>query len=312
MSTNCRSGALKKTLKIIGEVLLYFFVAVALFVLIVTIISKKDDDGTATVFGYQLRFVQSNSMDKNENTDDSEFKIKSFPVGTCVFVQVIPDADDDDPESLQRRDEWLQKLQPGDVLTFKHYASGKQETVTHRILSIDKNNGGYTIVLRGDNVTETTSTQEVDTSATGSYTYIIGKVTATSYLLGQLVWAFKQWWGIVCFIMVPCLVIIIFEVLRLSSVFGAEKKERIKAEQQRQADEIEELRRKLAALQGAEVGGATADFEVENESAGSENVAEGAVCDSELLANNALSGDADSKSVVENNVDFSSEQTDVK
>ncbi len=317
MGTGCRSGARQKALQIVGEVLLYVVVILALFVLVVTIVSKKDDEGTATVFGYQLRFVQSDSMNENEATDVSDYKIKSFPAGTCVFVQVIPEADDDDAEAIQRRNEWLQNLKVGDVLTFKYYIGGKQDTITHRIISIQPNtNGGYSIKLRGDNVTGTgeNDVQTIDTSATASYNYVIGKVTGKSLVLGWLVFAFKQPWGIVCFIIVPCLVVIIFEVLRLSRVFGSEKKEKMKAEQQRQADEIEELRRKLAALQGdvAEVDSSKDNLAAENQNVGRESVSDDIECNNESSADIAPQGGSNGSSAAESNIDFSSENTDVK
>lgn len=234
----------KRVLKLVGDVLLYLIIGLALFVLVVSIISKKDSDGTATVFGRQLRFVQSDSMAECELTDVSGYKIKSIPVRSCVFIEVVP-------EDEAERAEWYGRLEVGDVLTFK-YVYTKQETITHRIVSIEENGtGGYYIVLEGDNKNADSSllTQTINTSLANSPNYVIGKVTGQSYLLGLLVYAFKQPVGIVCFIMIPCLIIIAFEIMRLVRVFGKDKKEKQRAEWQKQADEIEELRRRLAALQ---------------------------------------------------------------
>lgn len=242
---NFNKETLKKTLKIIGDVLLYVIVAFAMFVLVVSITSKKDSDGTATVFGKQLRFVQSNSMAECELTDVSGYKIKSIPVKSCVFVEVVP-------ENEEEKAEWYANLKVGDVLTFK-YVYTKQETITHRIINIVENeNGGYIITLEGDNKNADSSLlkQTINTSLTDSPNYVIGKVTGQSYLLGLLVYAFKTPVGIVCIIIIPCLIIIAFEVMRLIRVFGKDKKEKIKAEQEKQASEIEELKRQLAALQG--------------------------------------------------------------
>ena len=72
----------KQTLKKIGNVtlnvLLYIFLAICVFSVIMTITSKKDSDGAAEIFGYQLRLVISPSMEKCEYTDVSEFEIKSM------------------------------------------------------------------------------------------------------------------------------------------------------------------------------------------------------------------------------------------
>lgn len=239
-----KNETLKKTLKIIGEVLLYIVIALALFVLIITITSKRDSDGTATVFGKQLRFVQSDSMGKCDLTDVSGYEIKSIPVKSCVFIEVVP-------EDEAKKAEWYANLKVGDVLTFK-YVYTKQETITHRIISIVTNEtGGYIITLEGDNKNSDSNLlkQTINTSLSDSPNYVIGKVTGQSYLLGLFVYAFKTPVGIICIIIIPCLIIIAFEIMRIAKVFGKDKKEKIKAEQEKQANEIEELKRQLAALQ---------------------------------------------------------------
>jgi hypothetical protein len=218
--------------------------AIVMFVLVISITSKKDSDGTATVFGYQLRFVQSDSMEECELTDVSKFEIKSIRVKSCVFVDVAP-------ESEEEKAEWYKSLKVGDVLTFK-YVYSRQETITHRIVNIEeKITGGYIITLEGDNKNAETDLmqQTIDTSLTDSPNYIIGKVTGQSYVLGLLVYAFKTPVGIVCLIIIPCLIIIAFEVIRLVKVFGKDKKEKLQAEKKKQDDEIEELKRQLAELQ---------------------------------------------------------------
>ena len=233
-----------KALRIIGDVLLFIVIAFALFSVVITIASKKDSDGTATVFGYQLRFVQSDSMDKCELTDVSGYEIKSIPVKSCIFVQVAPEDD-------VQREEWYKQLKVGDVLTFK-YVYTKQETITHRIVAIDeKSSGGYLITLEGDNKNSDTNLlqQTIDTSLTDSPNYIIGKVTGQSYFLGLVVYAFKSPVGIVCLIIIPCLIVIGFEVARIVKVLGKDKKEKARQKEQNQADEIEELKRQIALLQ---------------------------------------------------------------
>ncbi len=239
-----KKAIVKKVLKITGNVLVYLLMALALFVLVISITSKKDSDGTATVFGHQLRFVQSDSMEQCDLTDVSEFEIKSIRVKSCIFVEVVP-------ESEEEKAEWYKNLKVGDVLTFK-YVYSRQETITHRIVDIEeKQSGGYIITLEGDNKNAETDLlkQTIDTSLEDSPNYIIGKVTGQSYLLGVLVYAFRTTVGIVCLIIVPCLIIIAYEVIRLIRVFGKDKKEKQEAEKKKQDDEIEELKRQLAELQ---------------------------------------------------------------
>lgn len=234
----------KTVFSVVGNVLLFVIIALAVFVLIITITAKKDSDGAATIFGKQLRFVQSGSMEACDQTDVSAYKIKSIKVKSCVFVDVIP-------ESGTEREEWLKNVKVGDVLTFK-YTYTKQETITHRVVSIEeKPEGGYVITLEGDNKADkdTAGQQIIDTSQSDSANYIIGKVTGQSYLLGLIVYALKTPVGLVCFIIIPCLIIIAFQVLRIVKVVGADRKEKFAAAQANSSNEIEELKRQLALLQ---------------------------------------------------------------
>lgn len=237
---------LKKVLSITGNVLLYLIIALAVFVLIVSITAKKDSDGTATVFGKQLRFVQSDSMEACDRTDVSAYKIKSIKIRSCVFIDVIP-------EDEAERDEWLKTIKVGDVLTFK-YVYTKQETITHRVVNIEaKETGGYVITLEGDNKASDSEVlkQTIDTSQENSPNYIIGRVTGQSYLLGLLVYAFKQPIGMVCFVIVPCLIMIAFQVIRIVRTVSADRREKAAEEKASRTNEIEELKRQLAALQQA-------------------------------------------------------------
>ena len=76
--------------KIAGNVLLYVVLAIALFVVVLSIATKKDADGAATVFGKQIRIVRSDSMEKCEETDVSGFDIKDLPIKTLLVIDVVP------------------------------------------------------------------------------------------------------------------------------------------------------------------------------------------------------------------------------
>ena len=239
-----KSSLAKTVVNIAANVLLYMFVAICVLGVVLTVVSKRGDDGTATIFGLQMRYVKSPSMEKCDLTDVSEYQIKDIPMNAMVFIETVP-------EDEAKAAEWYASLKMGDVLTFK-YVYVRQETITHRIVNIEeKITGGYIITLEGDNKNAETDLmqQTIDTSLTDSPNYIIGKVTGQSYVLGLLVYAFKTPVGIVCLIIIPCLIIIAFEVIRLVKVFGKDKKEKLQAEKKKQDDEIEELKRQLAELQ---------------------------------------------------------------
>ena len=135
---------IKRIGQIALDVLLYIFLAICIFSVVVTVLSKRDSDGAAEVFGYQMRVVTSDSMAESEFTDVSGFKIKDIPIRSMVFVKVMPD----DPAEA---DEFYRSLKVGDVLTFR-YVYTTQVTITHRITNIEEIDGGFKITLAGDNI----------------------------------------------------------------------------------------------------------------------------------------------------------------
>ncbi len=237
---------LKKAGKIILDVLLYLFLAVCVIALVLTITSKKDIDGASELFGYQMRIISSDSMEKCELTDVSDYKIGSLPLRSMIFVKVMPT---DEVEA----DNWYRSLEVGDVLTFR-YVYTNQVTITHRIVSIEeKETGGFIIELEGDNKNSDSEqlVQTIDTSNPDDTNYVIGKVTGKSFLLGFIISLLKTPIGIICIVIVPCFIIILLEVLKIVGVYGAEKKKREQEEKQKKEDELEELRRRLAELEVA-------------------------------------------------------------
>lgn len=251
----------KKVANIVLDVVVVAVLLLALFTIVVTVNAKKGKDGTATIFGYQLRFVQSGSMGKCAYTDVSKYKVKSIKVKSCVFIKTAP-------TDLEKIKEWYKTLKVGDVLTFQYNKNdgsaapedyeGDSKVITHRVIKIEKkeNGNGYIITLKGDyksskgnEPAEQVIDTEVDTPA--KTTYIIGKVTGQSYLLGLCVYVLKKPVGIVCVVIVPCLLMIVIQIFRIVNVLGEDKKNKRKEEQANKDDEIEELKRQLAALQNA-------------------------------------------------------------
>ncbi|MBE5751189.1 MAG: hypothetical protein E7357_02125 [Clostridiales bacterium] len=235
-----------RVFSVIINVLLYSFLALCVFLLVIAISSKKDSDGAATVFGRQIRLIRSDSMTESEATDVSEFEIKDLPIKTLIFIETVP-------EKAEEKEDWYAELEVGDVLTFR-YVYVSQETITHRITSItEKETGGYIIELQGDNAASGThaGVQTIDTSETESPNYVIGKVTGSSRLLGLLVYALKTPVGICCIVIVPCVIVIGIELVRIFSVINEEKRKKAKEETAKKQDEIDELKQQLAALKAA-------------------------------------------------------------
>ena len=236
---------LRKIGKITANVLLYTFIALCIIGVVITISSKKEPDGTATVFGRQMRVVLSSSMEKCDATDVSAFEIKDIPVGSMVFIETVP-------EDKDEAEKWYADLKEGDVLTIK-YVYARQETITHRITGIRQNpDGGYTIRLDGDNKDSDaeTLTQEINTSEKLSPNYVVGKVTGQSLLMGMMVTTMKSPVGIVFLAIIPATVIAVFEIMKIFRLLTAERRLKDKKEIDRQRSELDDLRRRLAELEG--------------------------------------------------------------
>ncbi|MBQ7292316.1 MAG: hypothetical protein IJW79_01105 [Clostridia bacterium] len=236
----------KKIISIVSNILLYLFLAICIFSVFVTVFSKRDSDGAAEVFGYQMRVVTTDSMAKCELTDVSDFRIKSLPVGTLLFIKTMP-------EDEAKADEWYSKVEEGDVLTFK-YVYDRQVVITHRVTDVDqKDGGGYIIKLEGDNKNSNSDqlTQVIDTSIKGSTNYVIGEVVAKSFLLGFVINLLKSPIGIIFILIVPCLIIIFLEIIKIIGVFSADKKQKEEEAAAQKDKELEELRIRLAKLENS-------------------------------------------------------------
>ena len=244
---------IKKIGNITLNVILYIFLVLCLISVVMTVFSRKDSDGAAEVLGYQFRVVTTDSMAKSEHTDVSEYDIKDIPSRSLVIVKVMP-------EDEAKANEWYGTIRKGDVLTFR-YVYNSQVTITHRVKWVQKNaDGGYIIELEGDNKSSEDGqlVQTIDTSIPNNPNYVIGKVVGKAYLIGVILSFLMQPVGIVLVIIVPCVIIIFFEIMKIAKVMSAEKKGKAEEESARKDSELEELRRRLKELEDAQ-GGAKND-----------------------------------------------------
>ncbi len=235
---------IKRICNIVLNVFLYIFLAICIFFVFLAVLSKRDSDGAAEIFGYQMRIVSSDSMAESEHTDVSAYEIKDIPIRSMIFVKVMPK----DPGEAK---EWYRGLKVGDVLTFR-YVYTTQVTITHRITSITENeNGGFTIELEGDNKSSKDGAlvQSIDTSIPNNTNYVIGKVMGQSYLLGVVLSFIMKPIVMVLIIIIPCFIIILIEVLKIVRVLTADKIKRDQEEKEQKEKELEELRSKLAELE---------------------------------------------------------------
>ena len=265
---NKAAGASKarKIASIVFDVILYAFLAFCVCMLIIVSVSKKKD-GAVSLFGREMRIVVSASMEKSEYSyDASQYEIKDIPVRAAVFIKRAPD-----PEDEAAVKEWCKDLKTGDVLTFMYYVGNSQDVITHRIIALEETPSGYKISLRGDNrgsETATLNTQVLYTSLEDDpnnqfrFNYVIGKVTGVSKGLGYLVSGLQKPIVLALVIIVPCSIVMIWQIIRIVLVVGEDKKKKTAArleeaeqkaqaeaeERQKQAQELEELRKQIEEL----------------------------------------------------------------
>ena len=248
---------LQKILDVALTVIVVIVVIIAVFVLFVTITSKKSPDGAADIFGYQMRTILTGSMEKCKHEDPSvecdhvdvsKYEIGHLPVDTMIFIELVP-------EDKDEANEWYKNLKEGDVLTFQYTGMG---VVTHRIIEIEPNStGGYEIDLMGDNRGDdgTAGVQTIITNNADSANRVIGKVVGQSVFLGKAVTIIRKPFGAIFVILVPCLLIVIVEVVKIIVILTEDKRAKRKAQkEERKAleektetarEDIEELKKQI-------------------------------------------------------------------
>ncbi|MCH5156821.1 MAG: hypothetical protein J1G02_02960 [Clostridiales bacterium] len=237
-----KKAKLTKVVSVAVNIIIYLFCALCLLLLVFTIAGKRDTDGAVNMFGYQMRIVLTGSMEAHPDVDVSDYKIKSLKTGSMVFIKTVPDDEN-------KAEEFYSDLKVGDVLTFRYLIGSRQETITHRIIDIkQKDTSGYVITLRGDNLSSSgaTGVQTIDTGNESSLNYVVGKVTGKSYVLGWIAYSLKQPIGIALVIIVPCSIIIIWNVIKIVNAVNAKKLEQQAIENE---SEMNALKRRISELE---------------------------------------------------------------
>lgn len=230
---------MKKIFKIIIDCLIYSFILISVFILIITISSKKNIDNSSSIFNMEIRVVITNSMEKSDFVDVSNYKIKNIPKNSLILIKKVND------------ESFYENIKEGDVLTFK-YVYNEQVTITHRVTSINKKeDGGYLIELMGDNRNSETNSmiQYIDTSVEESPNYIIGKVVYKSLILGTILTIMKKPIGIIFLIIIPSFIIILLEVIKIVNLITLEKRKKDLEDKDLKEREINELKKKLRELE---------------------------------------------------------------
>lgn len=205
---------MKKALNIIKNILVWAVVALAVFMMIFTVVSVNTfDHMDRSFFGYKAFIVKSDSMSATD-----------FSAGDLILVKEV------DPSTLKE----------GDITNQENYG----EVVTHKIrrLAADgEGNPGF--------VTYGTTTDTDDENVV-TYSFVLGKYQTKLPGVGQFFAFLKTTPGYIVCIFLPFLLLILVQGINSIRLFRRYKKEQlaeIKAEQEKQQAEMAAERERLEA-----------------------------------------------------------------
>ena len=196
-----------KALKIIRSIFVWLMVALAVFMMIFTIVSVSTfDRADRNLFGYKAFIVLSDSMSKTD-----------FNAGDLVLVKAV------DPSTLKE----------GDIIAYtSQNTSNYGETVTHKIRKLTTDaNGEPGFVTYG-------TTTDTDDETVVTYPYVLGKYSSHIPKVGAFFQFLKSTPGYIVCILVPFLFLILLEGIRCIRLFRKYKAEQ-QAELQAERDKIE-------------------------------------------------------------------------
>ena len=196
-----------KALKIIRSIFVWLMVALAVFMMIFTIVSVSTfDRADRSLFGYKAFIVLSDSMSKTD-----------FNAGDLVLVKEV------DPSTLKE----------GDIIAYtSQNTSNYGETVTHKIRKLTTDaNGEPGFVTYG-------TTTDTDDETIVTYPYVLGKYQGRIPKVGAFFQFLKSTPGYIVCILIPFLLLILLDGIRCIRLFRKYKAEQ-QAELQAERDKIE-------------------------------------------------------------------------
>ena len=225
----------KKLVNIGTKVITWLLIALTVFMMIFTVFTVTTvDKNERSIFGVKFYIVTSNSMSKSENNKDMDIH---FNAGDIVIIKNLSDKE-------------KAELEAGDVIAFISMNSENYlETVTHMIREVKYDKDGKLLgyVTYGTN-TGTNDEKVVEPE------YILGKYTGKLPGVGNFFAFVKSTPGYIVCILVPFLLLILYNGVNVIRLFRQYKKEQtavMEAERVEIAEERkknEDMLRELQAL----------------------------------------------------------------
>ena len=210
-------GTVKKILNIALKVTTWLLVAFAVFMMIFTVTTAVTvDKNDRNFFGLRFYIVRTDSMSLSENNAQMDVH---FDAGDIIVIKEV-----DDKSSLKA----------GDIIAFLSMNEESYgETVTHMIREVETNADGKVVGY----VTFGTNTG-TDDEALVEPAYVLGKYTAKMSLIGRFFAFVKSTPGYITCILIPFLLLILYNGVNVITLFRRYKKEQM-AEMQAERDKIE-------------------------------------------------------------------------
>ena len=234
----------KKILNIALKVVTWLLVAFTVFMMIFTVVTVTTvDRNDRSIFGVKFYIVQTDSMSLSENNKDMDVH---FNAGDIVIIKNV-----DDPRGLQA----------GDIIAFMSTNSVSYgETVTHMIREVKKTEDGKVLGY----VTYGTNTG-TDDEALVEPEYVLGAYSGKLPGVGNFFAFVKSTPGYIVCILVPFLLLILYNGVNVIRLFRKYKREQMeamqaekdkleaeRAENQRMMQELLALKAQLDKKEGGE------------------------------------------------------------
>lgn len=207
---------MRKTIKIVGNVLFYSIILFILIFAVMSVVSKKNN-GVAKIFGYSPVVVISDSM-KGENDN-------SFNKGDLIFIQEVKDF-----STIQKNK---------DVVTFYDIKDGKTIVNSHRVIEVIVNDDGSRVFrTKGDNSPDPDTFALLEKDIIGVYRTKISNIGSAILFMQSSI-------GFFLFVVLPAIIFLIYELIKFIKLLMLEKIEKDKIAE---SDEIKKLKEELEAL----------------------------------------------------------------
>ena len=198
---------MKKVLNIIKNIFVWLMVALAVCMMIFTVVSVNTfDRSDRSLFGFKAFIVLSDSMSKTD-----------FDAGDLVLVKEV------DPATLKE----------GDIIAYtSQNTSNYGETVTHKIRKLTTDaNGEPGFITYG-------TTTDTDDETVVTYPYVLGKYETNIPKVGRFFMFLKTTPGYIVCILIPFLLLILIQGLNCIRLFRRYKLEQM-AEMKEERAKIE-------------------------------------------------------------------------